>query len=42
MSNTEESEGNHSEHLEQIDDGCGCVEMWEILSEQRTNTLTDD
>ncbi len=22
-------------HLEDIDDGCGCVEMWEQLSDRR-------
>jgi hypothetical protein len=24
------------EHLAAVDDGCGCVEVWETLSEQRT------
>lgn len=23
------------EHLEEVADGCGCVEVWEHLSEQR-------
>jgi len=22
-------------HVEEVDDGCGCVEVWEHLSEQR-------
>lgn len=22
-------------HLEDIDDGCGCAELWEVLSERR-------
>jgi len=24
-----------AEHLEDVTDGCGCVEMWESLSEYR-------
>lgn len=31
MSNDE----NHSEHLDEIEDGAGCVEIWEKLSESR-------
>lgn len=23
------------DHLEDVDDGCGCAEVWEHLSEQR-------
>lgn len=23
------------EHLEDVDDGCGCTEVWEYLSEER-------
>ena len=24
------------DHLDDVDDGCGCTEIWEHLSEQRT------
>jgi hypothetical protein len=32
------NEGDQTEsgHVADIDDGCGCVEVWEHLSEQRT------
>jgi hypothetical protein len=26
-----------NEHLESIEDGCGCTEIWEHLSEKRDN-----
>lgn len=26
---------NVDDHLADIDDGCGCAEIWEYLSEQR-------
>lgn len=28
-------DGHEADHLETIDDGCGCAEVWEQLSEQR-------
>jgi hypothetical protein len=33
-SDTEE-EARDEDHLEDIDDGCGCAEVWEHLSERR-------
>jgi hypothetical protein len=30
-----ESERTDQEHLSEVDDGCGCTEVWEHLSEQR-------
>lgn len=44
MSNSGESDDSESdeqaqaEHLEEISSGCGCVEVWENLSEQRQQT----
>ncbi|MFB6086833.1 MAG: hypothetical protein ABEJ84_08550 [Halodesulfurarchaeum sp.] len=29
-------------HLEDVPDGCGCAEMWEMLSEQREKTAPED
>jgi len=26
-----------TDHLQEIEDGCGCVEVWERLSEQRAS-----
>jgi len=26
-----------SEHLEELEDGCGCTEIWEYLSDQRAD-----
>ncbi|ACV10366.1 hypothetical protein Huta_0178 [Halorhabdus utahensis DSM 12940] len=26
------------DHLEDVEDGCGCAEVWEHLSEQREDT----
>lgn len=28
-------DSKHDEHLEDVEDGCGCAEIWEHLSEQR-------
>ena len=33
----EETRSQHDDHLEDIDDGCGCVETWERLSELRSD-----
>lgn len=30
-----DSEDSDRSHLEGVDDGCGCTEIWEHLSEQR-------
>jgi hypothetical protein len=37
MTETEESRDEESatEHLDDVDDGCGCAEVWEHLSERR-------
>lgn len=32
----DEREAVESEHVEGVPDGCGCTEIWEHLSEQRT------
>jgi hypothetical protein len=29
--------GEHGEHLSDIEDGCGCTEVWEHLSEERSD-----
>lgn len=28
-------EGTVTDHLEDVEDGCGCAEVWEHLSDQR-------
>lgn len=38
MSNTEEDERSH---LDDVEDGAGCTEIWEKLSEARTDTNDD-
>lgn len=35
MSDAVESEEADTGHLDDIDDGCGCAEIWEHLSERR-------
>lgn len=38
MSNSKETQEDAAcdvDHVEDVDDGCGCVEVWEHLSEQR-------
>lgn len=30
-----------ADHLEDVDDGCGCAELWEHTSEQRTETESE-
>jgi hypothetical protein len=38
MSNsTSEREDDERAHLSGIEDGCGCAEVWETLSEQRAD-----
>jgi len=31
-----------TEHLDTLDDGCGCTEVWEHLSEQRAAEAGDE
>lgn len=31
----EDEEEEIREHLQDVDDGCGCAEVWEHMSEQR-------
>jgi hypothetical protein len=35
------SESTDSRHLEDVPDGCGCVEMWERLSENRDGSAVE-
>lgn len=40
MSNVDEEDDicdPERSHLDDIEDGCGCVEIWETLSEQRAS-----
>lgn len=37
-SEREMSPRSEEKHLSEIQDGCGCVEVWEHLSERRQNT----
>lgn len=30
------------DHLADVEDGCGCVEVWEHLSAERERTTTDE
>ncbi|MFB6073917.1 MAG: hypothetical protein ABEJ89_02765 [Haloarculaceae archaeon] len=32
---TDDEEAPATDHLEDVEDGCGCAEVWEHLSEQR-------
>ena len=32
---TEETDAKRPSHLDDVADGCGCVELWEVLSERR-------
>lgn len=34
----ENSETDESRHLSELEDGCGCAEVWEHLSEHRRTT----
>ena len=31
-----------SDHLDDVEDGCGCTEIWEHMSEQREAAAGDD
>jgi hypothetical protein len=33
MSDTQD--GDHDDHFDDIEDGCGCTEVWEHMSERR-------
>jgi len=35
VSNSDEPDEVDATHLEGLDDGCGCAEVWEALSERR-------
>ena len=37
-----EKEHTDQSYLDGIDDGCGCTEVWEYLSEQRSTTENTD
>jgi len=30
-----------ADHLEEIDDGCGCAEVWEYMSERRAGARAE-
>ena len=30
-----EDDGQRADHLSDVDDGCGCAEIWEELAERR-------
>lgn len=35
LSNMSETTDADYDHLEDVDDGCGCAEIWETMSERR-------
>ncbi|MFB6142483.1 MAG: hypothetical protein ABEJ30_03975 [Halorientalis sp.] len=37
-----EEEQVPTDHLDDIDDGCGCAEVWEHTSERREDAAADD
>jgi hypothetical protein len=38
----EEDERVDTSHLDGVEDGCGCAEVWEHLSENRDGEAADD
>ncbi|WP_225333024.1 hypothetical protein [Halomicrobium urmianum] len=38
----EQGSSAHREHLDDVEDGCGCTEIWEHLSENREDAAADD
>ena len=36
-----ESHERDDAHLQDIEDGCGCAEVWEHMNKQRDETATD-
>ncbi|MFB6234061.1 MAG: hypothetical protein ABEH81_02630 [Halopenitus sp.] len=42
MSKRDPDDERLDEHLADVDDGCGCVEVWETLSEQRQDASSTD
>lgn len=38
----EKEEVNEGDYLEEIEDGAGCVEIWERLSEARSESKSDN
>ncbi|WP_018256640.1 MULTISPECIES: hypothetical protein [Halomicrobium] len=37
-----EAEEPATDHLDDVEDGCGCTEIWEHLSENRDDAAADD
>lgn len=37
----EQHERTDADHLDSVEDGCGCTEIWEHLSEQRGEAASD-
>ena len=37
-----DSETREDDHLRDVEDGCGCTEIWEHLSEQREAEASSD
>jgi len=33
---------SEADHLDNVEDGCGCAEVWEHLSAERERTTSDD
>lgn len=42
LSNMAGNSGNDDEHLEDLEDGAGCTEIWEKLSEHRAEGMAAD
>lgn len=42
MSNSRRRDDEDVAHLADIEDGAGCTEIWETLSERRNAAATDD
>jgi len=38
---TDDAEEPATDHLDDVDDGCGCAEVWEHLSENREEAADD-
>jgi hypothetical protein len=41
-SQTYDERTDAADHLADVEDGCGCAEVWEHLSEQREEAEADD
>lgn len=42
MSDAKPDEKTRDDHLNGVEDGCGCTEIWEHLSEQREAEASSD